>query len=77
MEFIERQAQRTNVLVHCKAGISRSATIMLAYLMKNKGMTLQEAFVYTKERRGEIQPNRNFIQTLLEFENYVNVAVKI
>ena len=73
IDFIEKQAQRTNVLVHCLAGISRSATIMMAYLMKATGKSLQEVFIYTKDKRAEIKPNRNFIQTLLDFEGFLKV----
>ena len=36
-EFIEGKGKKTNVLVHCMAGISRSVTLVLAYLMKKQG----------------------------------------
>ncbi|CAD8133732.1 unnamed protein product [Paramecium octaurelia] len=34
IKFIEQNLKSTNVLVHCFAGVSRSATIVCAYLMK-------------------------------------------
>ncbi len=45
------------VLVHCELGVSRSATIVIAWLIKHAGMTLKEAFAHTKQRRRVIMPN--------------------
>lgn len=56
------------VLVHCLAGISRSATICMAYLMRARGLTLDEAHDYLKQRRPLISPNLNFLRQLAEFE---------
>lgn len=55
------------VLVHCWAGISRSSTIVIAYLIKQKDMTFQEAVNYVQERRTFIAPNDGFLQQLEEF----------
>ena len=44
LEWVEKQLQTKNVLIHCHMGISRSASLVLAFLMKNFGMTLDEAF---------------------------------
>ncbi|XP_069756186.1 dual specificity protein phosphatase 5 [Narcine bancroftii] len=57
------------VLVHCEAGISRSPTICLAYLMKSKQLRLDEAFDYIKERRNTISPNFGFMNQLLHYES--------
>jgi protein-tyrosine phosphatase len=51
-----------NALVHCQLGKSRSATIVIMYLMKHLGMTLREAFKYTKEKRYIVNPNLGFIR---------------
>ncbi|XP_017575166.1 dual specificity protein phosphatase 2 [Pygocentrus nattereri] len=59
------------VLVHCQAGISRSATICLAYLIHARRVRLDEAFDFVKRRRQVISPNLAFMGQLLQFETDV------
>jgi dual specificity MAP kinase phosphatase len=56
------------VLVHCQAGVSRSPTIVIAYLMARNHQNLCEAFSFVKERRAIVAPNLNFMGQLLEFD---------
>jgi atypical dual specificity phosphatase len=56
------------VLVNCVAGISRSASFVIAYLMKYYEMNLQEAFLYVRKRRNIICPNKKFMTYLYEYE---------
>jgi atypical dual specificity phosphatase len=56
------------VFVHCNAGISRSASVVIAYLMKKQGMSYQQAFLYLKDRRTVINPNPGFAQQLKGYE---------
>ena len=44
-------------LVHCVLGVSRSTSLVLAYLMKYKNMTLKSAFDYVSSRRPCVRPN--------------------
>jgi len=44
--------QGLNVLVHCQAGLSRSATVVLAWLMREKAFSLQEAVTFFAKQRG-------------------------
>ena len=57
-----------NILVHCYAGISRSTSIIIAYLMKHQKMNFNKALELIKEKRGKIQPNSGFILQLKAYE---------
>lgn len=56
-EAIEFIKQGEKVLVHGQAGVSRSASIVLAYLMIEKGMRFQEALEYLQKRMPVVSPN--------------------
>jgi protein phosphatase slingshot len=68
-EFIRRHhSLGHSVLVHCQMGISRSATLVIAYLMIDGHKTLGEAFQQVKSVREQIDPNEGFIRQLRELE---------
>ncbi|CAD8161251.1 unnamed protein product [Paramecium octaurelia] len=71
IDFIDQNRLFTNVLVHCYAGISRSATIVIAYLMKSYKMTLDEAYKYVQQHRPIINPNPGFMKQLQQYEAYL------
>lgn len=72
VDFIEKaKANNGRVLVHCLAGISRSATIAIAYIMNRMDMSLDEAYRFVKEKRPTISPNFNFLGQLLDFEKKI------
>jgi protein-tyrosine phosphatase len=55
------------ILIHCYMGVSRSATFMLAYMIKYKHLTLEEAIRLASEKR-YIAPNDGFLYKLIEYE---------
>ncbi|KAH8827365.1 protein-tyrosine phosphatase-like protein [Flagelloscypha sp. PMI_526] len=63
-------AEKDNkVLVHCHEGISRSTSVVSAYLMQKYGMSPQEALAYVKSKRRVADPNLGFVQQLNEYRD--------
>lgn len=58
------KAEGSKVLVHCKMGVSRSASVVIAYAMKAYNWEFQKALQHVKERRNCIKPNKNFLNQL-------------
>lgn len=76
--FIREARNRgSKVLVHCKMGISRSASTVMAYLMKEYRMTRQEAYDFVKEKRGCIMPNSAFWKQLETYEGILQAKGKL
>ncbi|KAG8194398.1 hypothetical protein JTE90_011010 [Oedothorax gibbosus] len=75
IKFIDEARKRNlGVLVHCLAGISRSVTITLAYLMHELNIPLNEAFDFVQRRKANVSPNLNFLGQLKDFERQLNLS---
>lgn len=65
-------AQKSNnqhrVLVHCAMGMSRSATMVIMYLMRKYELDLNMAFDVVKRHREIIDPNEGFMKKLKEYD---------
>lgn len=71
----DRVQQRKRVLVHCQCGVSRSASLVVAYgLFKDPELTVQDAYNIVKGHSRWIGPNMNLIYQLSEFKS--NLARK-
>ncbi|KDQ52679.1 hypothetical protein JAAARDRAFT_210382 [Jaapia argillacea MUCL 33604] len=64
------RAEGGQVLVHCRVGVSRSATVTIAYVMKYLGLPLVDAYLIVRSRRLSvlIQPNMRLLYNLLGWE---------
>lgn len=59
------------IFIHCFAGVSRSASIVIAYLMWKKRKDYKLIYSYVKDRRMSINPNNGFKVILLDFDYYL------
>jgi len=64
-DFIEEaRAAGSAALVHCFCGVSRSAAVVAACLMRANGLPLADALTYLQVRRPRVNPNRGFLDCL-------------
>ena len=56
------------VFVHCNAGVSRSPSIIIGYLIKEKNMKFNDAYNFVKKKRNIIKPNETFYNELLNLK---------
>lgn len=54
--------------MHCLAGISRSATLVIAYVIRLQGVSFRVAYDFVKSCRPSIEPNFNFIDQLMNYD---------
>jgi protein-tyrosine phosphatase len=72
VEFIDEQRRAGRpVFVHCYAGVSRSALVTTAYLMRRNGWSRDQALQFLQSRREVVRPNAAFLLLLLEWEAVV------
>jgi len=67
-DFIEEALKSGKVLVHCAAGKSRSATVVIAYVMYKLKLGYFDAFRMVQAKRPIICPNEGFREQLQLFE---------
>uniref|UniRef100_A0AAR2KSX7 protein-serine/threonine phosphatase n=1 Tax=Pygocentrus nattereri TaxID=42514 RepID=A0AAR2KSX7_PYGNA len=63
------------VLVHCKMGVSRSASTVIAFLMKQQGWSLDYALSHVRERRPIVQPNEGFLRQLQTYSGILSARL--
>ncbi|XP_029962569.1 protein phosphatase Slingshot homolog 3 [Salarias fasciatus] len=62
------------VLVHCKMGVSRSASTVIAYAMKQQRWTLDVALAFVRDRRAIIKPNEGFMKQLQTYNGILTAS---
>ncbi|KAG8129885.1 hypothetical protein E2320_016496 [Naja naja] len=70
----EALSRNCGILVHCLAGISRSVTVTVAYLMQKLNLSLNDAYDLVKRKKSNISPNFNFMGQLLDFEKSLGLS---
>ncbi|CAM0913070.1 unnamed protein product [Alopecurus aequalis] len=77
-DFIDRvYVVGGKILIHCFEGKSRSATVVLAYLMLRKGFTLAKAWNLLKKVHRRAQPNDGFAKALLALDKRLHGKVSM
>ncbi|ELK31462.1 Protein phosphatase Slingshot like protein 1 [Myotis davidii] len=73
--FINKaKRNHSKCLVHCKMGVSRSASTVIAYAMKEFGWPLEKAYNYVKQKRSITRPNAGFMRQLSEYEGILDAS---
>ncbi|KAH9056735.1 protein-tyrosine phosphatase-like protein [Lactarius vividus] len=63
------ESRSNRVMVHCAMGVSRSATVVIAYLIATSRMTVHEALAAVRAKRPIVRPNRGFVSQLHEYHS--------
>lgn len=67
--LIDTERENENIVyVHCNAGISRSASLVIGYVMKELKINFKMAYALVKSKKSSIKPNEGFIKQLMEYE---------
>lgn len=68
--FIESALEtKNNILIHCMAGISRSVSVIIYYLIKKYRLTYQNSLDFLRSKRKICNPNPSFKFQLILFQN--------
>ncbi len=70
--LLSNRKNNSKCLVHCKMGVSRSASTVIAYAMKEYGWSLEKAYNFVKQKRSIAQPNAAFMRQLAEYEGILD-----
>ncbi|XP_019717247.1 protein phosphatase Slingshot homolog 1 isoform X5 [Hippocampus comes] len=72
--IVKAKKNYSKCLVHCKMGVSRSASTVIAYAMKEYGWSLEKAYNFVKEKRSITRPNPSFMRQLAEYEGILDAS---
>ncbi|XP_029998481.1 protein phosphatase Slingshot homolog 1 isoform X2 [Sphaeramia orbicularis] len=72
--IVKAKKNHSKCLVHCKMGVSRSASTVIAYAMKEFGWSLEKAYNFVKQKRSITRPNPAFMRQLAEYEGILDAS---
>uniref|UniRef100_A0AAQ6AE01 Protein phosphatase Slingshot homolog 1 n=1 Tax=Amphiprion ocellaris TaxID=80972 RepID=A0AAQ6AE01_AMPOC len=72
--IVKAKKNHSKCLVHCKMGVSRSASTVIAYAMKEYGWSLEKAYNFVKQKRSITRPNPGFMRQLAEYEGILDAS---
>ncbi|KAM9393679.1 protein phosphatase Slingshot homolog 1 isoform 2-T2 [Pholidichthys leucotaenia] len=72
--IVKAKKNNSKCLVHCKMGVSRSASTVIAYAMKEYGWSLEKAYNFVKQKRSITRPNPAFMRQLAEYEGILDAS---
>ncbi|XP_041742337.1 protein phosphatase Slingshot homolog 1 isoform X1 [Coregonus clupeaformis] len=72
--IVKAKKNHSKCLVHCKMGVSRSASTVIAYAMKEYGWSLEKAYDFVKQKRSITRPNAGFMRQLAEYEGILDAS---
>ncbi|KAI1900991.1 hypothetical protein AGOR_G00055540 [Albula goreensis] len=72
--IVKAKRNHSKCLVHCKMGVSRSASTVIAYAMKEYGWSLEKAYNFVKQKRSITRPNAGFMRQLAEYEGILDAS---
>ncbi|XP_051749436.1 protein phosphatase Slingshot homolog 1 isoform X2 [Ctenopharyngodon idella] len=72
--IVKAKKNQSKCLVHCKMGVSRSASTVIAYAMKENGWSLEKAYNFVKQKRSITRPNASFMRQLAEYEGILDAS---
>ncbi|TKS78715.1 Protein phosphatase [Collichthys lucidus] len=72
--IVKAKKNHSKCLVHCKMGVSRSASTVIAYAMKEYGWSLEKAYNFVKQKRSITRPNPGFMKQLAEYEGILDAS---
>ncbi|XP_062873561.1 protein phosphatase Slingshot homolog 1 [Trichomycterus rosablanca] len=72
--IVKAKKNQSKCLVHCKMGVSRSASTVIAYAMKEYDWSLDKALNFVKQKRSITRPNDSFMRQLAEYEGILDAS---
>ncbi|XP_019956459.2 protein phosphatase Slingshot homolog 1 isoform X1 [Paralichthys olivaceus] len=72
--IVKAKKNQSKCLVHCKMGVSRSASTVIAYAMKEHSWSLEKAYNFVKQKRSITRPNPGFMRQLAEYEGILDAS---